>query len=557
MPTKAQTSRAAIEKLYITMRHLFMRGSYKPMGVSGASLRDALVDLSPEIYGFIANREKVELDGLLYVMERLPQGIEECRLIRLISREGYEKGHFQVLFPPKRRRQCYRIDAEQMYVEMTRGRSDIYDILTHLTFLFIEAEKIRENSTDAKGRPTHDWQQLATIVAQEQAGNAYDLDAASSYLSHIVGRTYEETREAALRFEKAYGNSLFHIVYHLGKLAIQEHQEGIDREIFFSATLRDRVGQHVYGDKWAQRIKSVLFDHDLMGRPLHIISANLHSVVNAIYGFQQGQFSSFDSLLDFAKTISEAPKSAQALELKNYALAHGLIEIADTTGTNIGVQIIDLGKVSTNQVTLDVPVAFATESAPVLIVMDYAFGEQAFECMDELLKPYESQNKADVYLNVHSVSIMGKAGILIGHKGDLMVPTAHFFEGTADNYPFQNEFSKADFEGYGLGVSEGSMVTVLGTSLQNKEVLSYFLNSSWRTVGLEMEGAHYQKAIQAASKIRKSVRPDVKTLYAYYASDNPLETGSTLASGGLGLDGIKPTYLVTLKILQKTLGQGE
>jgi hypothetical protein len=101
------------------------------------------------------------------------------------------------------------------------------------------------------------------------------------------------------------------------------------------------------------------------------------------------------------------------------------------------------------------------------------------------------------------------------------------------------------------------MVTVLGTSLQNKEVLSYFLNSSWRTVGLEMEGAHYQKAIQAASKIRKSVRPDVKTLYAYYASDNPLETGSTLASGGLGLDGIKPTYLVTLKILQKTLGQGE
>jgi hypothetical protein len=309
----------------------------------------------------------------------------------------------------------------------------------------------------------------------------------------------------------------------------------------------------VYGDKWAQRIKSVLFDHDLMGRPLHIISANLHSVVNAIYGFQQGQFSSFDSLLDFAKIISEAPKSAQALELKNYALAHGLIEIADTTGTNIGVQIIDLGKVSTNQVTLDVPVAFATESAPVLIVMDYAFGEQAFECMDELLKPYESQNKADVYLNVHSVSIMGKAGILIGHKGDLMVPTAHFFEGTADNYPFQNEFSKADFEGYGLGVSEGSMVTVLGTSLQNKEVLSYFLNSSWRTVGLEMEGAHYQKAIQAASKIRKSVRPDVKTLYAYYASDNPLETGSTLASGGLGLDGIKPTYLVTLKILQKTL----
>jgi hypothetical protein len=32
---------------------------------------------------------------------------------------------------------------------------------------------------------------------------------------------------------------------------------------------------------------------------------------------------------------------------------------------------------------------------------------------------------------------------------------------------------------------------------------------------------------------KKSVPHDVK-VYAYYASDNPLETGSTLASGGLG-----------------------
>jgi hypothetical protein len=46
-----------------------------------------------------------------------------------------------------------------------------------------------------------------------------------------------------------------------------------------------------------------------------------------------------------------------------------------------------------------------------------------------------------------------------------------------------------------------------------------------------MEGSYYQKAIQSASKIRCS--HDV-VRYAYYASDNPLETGSTLASGGLG-----------------------
>ena len=62
--TRAQESTDAIQRLFVTMRHLFNRGFYKPMGVSGETLREALLTLSPEIYGSIA-QEKVELDGLL------------------------------------------------------------------------------------------------------------------------------------------------------------------------------------------------------------------------------------------------------------------------------------------------------------------------------------------------------------------------------------------------------------------------------------------------------------------------------------------------------------
>jgi hypothetical protein len=69
-----------------------------------------------------------------------------------------------------------------------------------------------------------------------------------------------------------------------------------------------------------------------------------------------------------------------------------------------------------------------------------------------------------------------------------------------------------------------------------------------------MEGAHYQKAIQAAARLRGNIKKDIKVRYAYYASDNPLETGSTLASGGLGTTGVKPTYLITEKILDQILG---
>lgn len=540
--TRAQESRAAIEKLYISMRHLFNRGSYKPMGISGKAILESLKVLSPEIYGLMNDEEKLELDGLLYVLERLPRGIEECRFIRLISREGYEDAGLPILVPTKRRRNCYRLDAEQMYVEMTRGRSDIYDILTHLSFLYIESEKIRKNSTDHKNQPGYDWQMLEKIVMHQMLGEAFDEESACSYLSHIIGRTFDETQKAIERFRQAGNLSLFHVVYWMGKRSMEELLHEKDREIFFSATLRERIGHHVYGEQWANHIKQLLSEKKYLNRPIHIISANLHSVITSIYGTHVFDIESFEQLEQLAQEISSGKATKKQAEIQKYALKHGLIEMPDTSGTNIGTQLIDCSKFSKTSLG---PGIHIKPSEDLILVMDYAFGEQAFECMDELLKPYKKE-----MLNVVSVSIMGKAGILKGGKGDIMVPTAHVFEGTADNYPFQNSLKSDDFEGFGLNVFEGSMISVLGTSLQNKEVLRYFMESSWNAIGLEMEGAHYQKAIQAASRIRHSINADVQTAYAYYASDNPLETGSTLASGSLGKEGVKPTYLITWKILQ-------
>jgi hypothetical protein len=117
--TRAQESTNAIERLYISMRHLFTRGFYKPMGISGETLRKSLLLLRPEIYGSIAEK-RIELNGLVYIIERLPEGIEECQFINLTADEGYRKSHFKAIIPPKRRRNCYRIDKDQMNIEITR-----------------------------------------------------------------------------------------------------------------------------------------------------------------------------------------------------------------------------------------------------------------------------------------------------------------------------------------------------------------------------------------------------------------------------------------------------
>lgn len=549
---RSRESRAAIERLYITMRHLFIRGFYKPMGISGESLKEALLTLKPEIYGDITDPERVELNGLLYVAERLPKGIEECRFIQLVAREGFEQAGYTPFIPLKRRRNCYRIDNDRMYVEMSRGRSDIYDILTHLTFLYIEAEKIKNHAIDQRGKITDNWKQLGEVVTKLENDEEIEEKQALVYLSNVLGRTVTETKVALQGFKKSSGcNNLYHFAYWLGQLAIEESNDKPKREIKVSAKLREVVGHHVYGEVWATSIKRFLAEKDWLHRPIHIISANLHSVMNALYGFEALKENKFDDLMGLAE-YTGADKTGKAAGLiQKYAGKNGLHYLGDASGTNLSVQIIDSEKLDFTKL----PYLKDQKNEgdhPVLIVMDYAFGEQAYECMDELLKPFEVENSVTL-LNVHSINVMGKAGILEGKKGDLMIPTAHVFEGTADNYPFENDLTDEDFRDTGIPVFSGPMITVLGTSLQNRDVLQHFLTSTWNAIGLEMEGAHYQKAIQSAAKIRKSIGTDVKVRYAYYASDNPLVTGSTLSSGSLGVEGVKPTYWITQKILEKIL----
>lgn len=545
--SRAQESTNSIEKLYTTMRHLFNRGFYKPMGISGESLRESLLLLRPEIYGTIAEN-KIELNGLSYVLERLPIGIEQCRFINLISDEGYRQSHFQPIIPPKRRRNCYRVDNEQMNIEITRGRSDIYDILTHLTFLFIESHKIARNTLIEEGtKINRDWEKIE-LFAQKKKLSQAERELALIHIGTILGRTFEEILPIYQNFATADNPERFiQVIYWLGRLALDEILSDNKRVITFSPILRERLGHHIYGEIWANTIKKVLKENNLLDRPLHIISANMHSVMNCLFAQKalENELKNENELTIYEQ-LSEHKNENLRKKVLDFAHKNGMISIKDTSGTNIDVQIFDTEKINTDLTKF----SLNGKEKPVLFVMDYAFGEQAFETIDELLKPYKIDGKK-YFLNVASVSIMGKAGILEGGKGDIMIPTAHIFEGTADNYPFDNQLTKKDFEGYGVNVFEGTMITVLGTSLQNKDILTFFHQSTWNVIGLEMEGVHYQKAIQSASKIRKSISSDVKVRYAYYASDNPLETGSTLASGGLGTTGVKPTYLITDKILEQ------
>ncbi|NNL82226.1 MAG: hypothetical protein HKP28_02485, partial [Winogradskyella sp.] len=374
---------------------------------------------------------------------------------------------------------------------------------------------------------------------------------AITHTANILGRTFNELTEAYANFAtEEQPERLLHIIYWLGKLAIEETIHNKKRTVTFSPVLRERLGHHIHGEIWADKIKYTLKQHELLGRPIHIISANMHSVMNTLFAKSAlKQARGKKEMLQLYQDLSKSENYILRSKVEKLAKQNGMIYIPDESGTNIDVQIFDSDKIDFSATDFNYQESNKADKA-IIFVMDYAFGEQAYETMDELLKPFNGQGDK-THLNVRSISIMGKAGILEGGKGDIMIPSAHIFVGTADNYPFNNELNKTDLEDCGVVVFEGTMITVLGTSLQNKEILKFFKKSTWNVIGLEMEGAHYQKAIQAASKIRGNINDDVKVRYAYYASDNPLETGSTLASGGLGTSGVKPTYVITKKILEQ------
>ncbi len=555
--SKSQRARIAIREFKTITDAVAIRGFYQPAGRFGKTLEACLRDLSPEIYGSMNDPKVVELKGLEYVIDRLPKGIEEVTKVILTDEDQFEDTPFKKIIPLKRRRISYRISKKELCFIVSRGVSEIYDIITHMVFLNVEAKKIYKRTQDDYGKPRLEWKELINMVNRKGEICQEDLDSALWNLSIIIGRTYHETRESYEYLEKnrkenKSNNGLFSFIYHLAKGVENEKRSQNDaRVVYLTPSLMKIIGHQKYGRLWALDIKEKLVELNLQDRPLHIISSNLHSVVNVLYGY--GAVEKGAKKLRETEFYSLFPKLIDKGEaILDYGEKHGLISLPDRSGVNIDCQIIDTSKLGgvTFHPDFHPDTARIKKEKPVLVVMDYAFGAQAFELMEQLLKPFkEKDGKKNLHLG--SISIMGKAGILSGDKGDVMLATAHVCEGDADNYIFKNDLTAEKFD-KGTNVFVGPMATVVGTSLQNRDVLEMF-KDDWHVVGLEMEGGHYQKAINAAV-IKGNITKEVKTRYAYYASDNPLMTGSTLAAGAMGEEGIKPTYMISRLILEKILG---
>ena len=258
--SRARRSTNAIERIYISMRHLFHRGVYRVSGKPGNILRGLLYEINPEIYGTMTDPEKVELNGLIYVLDRLPEGIVETPFVNFTADEGYDRSIFTPIIPKKRRRFCYRIDDDQMNIEITRGRSEVYDILTHLTFLYNEADKIANRAFNNTSLNKHRiWEQIENIALNNVELNRKEREISLMHLATILGRTFEETQAVHKYFSEPNDKEkFFKIVYWMGKTSQQDELGVKKREIIFTSTLRESIGHHMIGESWANEILSLI-----------------------------------------------------------------------------------------------------------------------------------------------------------------------------------------------------------------------------------------------------------------------------------------------------------
>jgi hypothetical protein len=229
--SKSQKARHAIRTFKILADSLTLQGAYKPSGKVGEQLADALQQLSPEIYGSMSDPRVSELKGLEYVIDRMPRGIENCTRVILTAQEDFQQTSFEKISPLKRRRISYAVSNKEICFVITTGQSEIYDILTHITFLNIEAKKIYQQVCNRVEGLSTEWADLESLVKKDHALGKEELEQAIWNLSIILGRTYKETRETYDNLEKnrrehGANNGLFKIIYGIGKRVIAEQTNG-------------------------------------------------------------------------------------------------------------------------------------------------------------------------------------------------------------------------------------------------------------------------------------------------------------------------------------------
>ncbi|WP_028972527.1 DUF6909 family protein [Spirochaeta cellobiosiphila] len=490
--------------------------------------------LQPALHPEVLNNALIDTNALSYAIRRLPQNVTSVfswLLTDDVPPEYRSPGDFFDSIPTAgRRREAWKMMEGKDLILLRHGFSDLLDFISCLCTYSVEAEKIRKRLSEPK------W----------------------------LGFLQSSSQIEGLPFSKEEAEGLYHIWANNTSEQIQNillHNEA------FNLTLHKQIDNYNSrrSEKWTLQIRQATEDllqvdpADLSEDwEVHIISSNTHSVINCL---NPSLASHREAILSWAKERQHPYLSEHWLNQTDLSYAlfpdyvqdmgpvlsdkedleHGILRIENTASTGVQVQLVNMEKLKGWKLD-DSLEAINTEKKKLIVNIDYAFGEQAEEIIRNLIMLYGHK--------IRSINILGKAGALLGKRGDILVPTA-FLEQVEDRYFLLqepcDEACKRLRDTLQVGVHKGPLLTVSGTLLQNKEML-HFYRKIWGCIGLEMEGSFYSRPIRELSDIG-ILSKNIDQRYFYYVSDLPLGHHSNLSQPLKRSEGLPPLYGITREIL--------
>jgi len=513
-----------------------------------------------------SREDSPDISAFLYALLRLPETIFNVKKVILgqsaanFASYGYEDVEtWQDVSAKARRRRCF-YNGDQVLACYIASRSDIDDVVPALTAFQIE------------------WNKLHFLLNTMPEGLLDSATPANPSNFQQLAKHLQIKEEELARLYTVLGDNFQN---HLQKIATEASDLTVQ---LVSGSLND---YRKATESWWTNIETKV--PAVTRRPIYFVSSNTHSLPNLLSGFsltKRAELLNFikedepaleaeweeiqldannisqENFLYFAMRsyLSAHPESSLAEEQIAFEEDCGITRLSSVHSFDVEASVIELHRLNPN--TIDprlVPegdtsrLAFLQDSDAIILNIDYPLGFAAYNLLSKI-----SENTCKIL----GIYIMGKAASLNGVRGDVVLPNVVYDEHSRNTYLFNNSFTAADIApnlNFGTVLDNQKAVSVLGTFLQNRNVLDVVYREGYTDV--EMEAGPYLSAIYELFRPQRHPVDEIVNLYGlpfdlgilHYVSDTPYSKGKNLGAGGLSYFGMDSTYAVSVAILKRII----
>lgn len=518
----------------------------------------------------LARDEAPDVSAMIYAILRLPACIIDVKAVLLgqsatVFRQSGVGNveEWTEVSARARRRRCY-YNGDDLLACFIASRSDIEDVVPMLTAFQIE------------------WNKLHSLLQELSITELTAISTESFKALEGLADVLRISAESLFRLVTIWGEDFIPML-----MRIREKHLDLEVQLFSGSLNEYRRATRFWWDNLKDRFE------EIDDRPVYFISSNTHSIPNLLTGFALAQENRLTTFLDSVgdadllaewrdinhEEVPSRPENFLYYILKKYQATpegrdlldaqaefeeqYGIHRFPSEHAFDVEAQIIDLAAL--NPETIDprlTPETFAGQHADwsfleksnaLILNIDYPLGLAAYNLLVKI---------AEHISPLLGVYVMGKAATLNGRRGDVMIPNVTFDEHSQNTYIFNNCFAASDVSPYlvyGTVLDNQKSVSVLGTYLQNADIMEVIYREGYTDI--EMEAGPYLSAVYELFRPKRHPVNEIVNLnnlpfdlgILHYASDTPLTKGENLGAGTLSYFGVDSTYATSLAILRRIL----